>query len=103
MPDRIVYPWWAFVINWSDDYINLPVLEYVYHEKVWNKFKIPESLLKVDVGLSQEEYELFLASFYHSDSSFEKEMANIAIQRELITDEVFKIYKNGLTFPKRLY
>ena len=103
MPDRIVYPWWAFVINWSDDYINLPVLEYVYHEKVWNKFKIPESLLKVDVGLSQEEYELFLSSFYHSASSFEKEMANIAIQRELITDEVFKIYKNGLTFPKRLY
>lgn len=103
MPDRIVYPWWAFVITWSKDYTNLPVLQYVYHEKVWNKFKIPETLLKVDIGLSQDEYELFLSSFYHSDSSFEKDMANIAMQRGLIAEDVFKYYKNGLSFPKRLY
>ena len=92
MPDRLLLPWWAFVLVWSENRVELPILENLYNVEGWYSFPVAKHIHKIDIGLSLDEAKKFLNEFYHSDFSFEKDILDIALQRNLISVEQAELY-----------
>ncbi|MDR2778465.1 MAG: hypothetical protein LBB13_03130 [Rickettsiales bacterium] len=60
MPDRLLDYWWPFILHWHDNNLFLPLLHEFYNEKLWGTLPIADGVVKIDVGLTDEDFYTYM-------------------------------------------
>ncbi len=86
MPDIMLRPSWAILMQFKNGYIHYPILETIYKETAFNKKKIIPSAIKISADINEDSFVDYLHKLYFWKYDMEFDCLSALKYRGLIND-----------------
>lgn len=90
MPDIILRPSWAIMMQFRNGYVYYPILETFYKENIFDKREIVPFVEKIDVGIEKDDYSDYLNNYYFWRYHMEFDCLAVAEKRGMIGETYIK-------------
>jgi len=99
MPDRLMDYWGPFLLHWKNNNVFVPLLNYFYNDGLWGALPIAKGLIKIDVGLTDEDFWHYMhfVNGTNDKTLWLKCLENALVQGR-IGNEIYNKYKNGFHY-----